>query len=159
MKKLLGILVLGLLWSNVGIADNSKLSPIGEMYKNCTSYIKLIRSENSNLNQDEQLSAILCNEFFTGLDGGVLYQSTITNSKLSQKDKKKLNTKNVLGSCIRDPKFNIGGQNLKLTFIKTFIRYVEDNPKKIKEMENDMPDFYPIVRVVYTALQEKYPCN
>ena len=81
MKKFLGIFILGLLWSNVGIADNSKLSPIGEMYKNCTSYIKLIRSENSNLSQDEQLSAILCDEFFAGLYGGIIFQSVWHHEK------------------------------------------------------------------------------
>ena len=159
MKKLLGILVLGLLWCNVGVADDSKFSPIDEMYKNCTSYIKLISSENPNLNQDEKLSAILCNEFFKGLDGGVLYQGIITNMKLSQEDKKRLNTENILGSCMNDPKFNPEEQGQKLTFIKTFVRYVEDNPKKIKEMVKSMPDFYPVTRVLYKALQEKYPCE
>ena len=31
--------------------------------------------------------------------------------------------------------------------------------KKIKEMEKTMPDFYPVTRVLYKALQEKYPCE
>ena len=158
MKKFLGIFIIGLLWSNIGVADYMKLSPIGKMYEDCTMYMKLIRSD-SLLNNEENLRAILCNQYFEGLDGGVLYQTVITNSNLSQKDKKRLNTENVLGSCMRDPKFNTGGQNGKLNFIKAFIRYVEDNPKKIKEIENkDIPDFYPVVRVVDAALREKYPC-
>ena len=60
---------------------------------------------------------------------------------------------------MNDPKFNPEEQGQKLTFIKTFVRYVEDNPKKIKEMVKSMPDFYPVTRVLYKALQEKYPCE
>ena len=92
MKKFLGIFIIGLLWSNIGVADYMKLSPIGKMYEDCTMYMKLIRSGGSILNEDEGLGAIFCDKYFDGLDGGVLYQGVITNSKLSQKDKKKLSS-------------------------------------------------------------------
>ena len=160
MKKLLWILVFGLLWCNVGFADDfSKLSPIDKMYENCTSYTKLIRSGTSNLSEVELYGATLCNEYFKGLDSGILHQMVNTLTRLDNTDQKDKVEKIVLGSCMGDPKYNVSNLNMKTHLIKLFIRYVEDNPKKIKEIENkDIPDFYPIVRVVDAALREKYPC-
>lgn len=159
MKKLLGIFIIGLLWSNVGVADYMKLSPIGKMYEDCTLYIKAATSGTPYSDEDKALGVIFCSTYFDGLDAGVLYQGINSNIKLPKKYKKEFNTENVLGSCLRDPKYNHGGRALKEIMIKLFVRYVEDNPKKIEEMEKDMPDFYPIQRVVSAALREKYPCN
>ena len=41
--------------------------------------------------------------------------------------------------------------------IKAFTRYVEDNPKIVKQISNQ--GYFEIIQVLGKALREKYPCK
>ena len=157
MKKLLGIVVLSLLMTGNAFAQKY-LSVIDQMYDDCLVYSKFKKiGSNISATNEEYLALSICGGYFQALDYGIMYQGIWSNLKIPKKDKIKFNTENVLGSCIRDPKYNIGPATLKDIMIKAFTRYVEDNPKIVKQISNQ--GYFEIIQVLGKALREKYPCK
>ena len=157
MKKLLIILFVSLLFTNQSIANDK----IESMYNKCTSYIKIVNFGLENTSTDEKINFIECKLYFKGLDDAILHQKVFADStleKAGQKSAKALLEHMILGSCMMDPKYkkDLLDPNLEKHLVKVFVRFVEDNPKKIKDINNI--GFRPLISVIIYALKEKYPC-
>ena len=147
MKKLLGILVLGLLLS--GNASYAKSGfDIKEMYKNCKVVIHISAGgDRTKLSYEDQVGELICLTYFTAMYDTVIHQN-IFGDRLY-----KPNRRNFLLSC---PPLNNGDIFNENILIKIFTRYVEDNPKIVEELTKTL---WPMQHIVNKALMEKFPCK
>ena len=146
MKKLLGILVLGLLWCNASYAKSG--FDIKKMYKNCKVVIHISAGgDRTKLSYEEQVGELICLTYFTAMYDTVIHQN-IFGDRLY-----KPNRRNFLLSC---PPLNNGDIFNENILIKIFTRYVEDNPKIV---EKNTERLWPMLYTVNDALMEKFSCK
>jgi hypothetical protein len=136
MKKLLGILVIGLLWCNVGFAETSQSLSSTEIYKACKVTIRL-SNDDSQATPQEIVDMTKCTYYLTGLLRGAELQGYL--------DYKLQNDlyENILRAC----------QPSEVTIrqvMRIFVKFLDDHPEKLH--------LFPAT-IVHLSLSEVFPCN